>query len=107
MPDTKLFLEVKSQADGEELQKHLTDLNEWAIKWEMNFNIDKCKVMHMGENNISSPDTMLGSELAVQEEDLGVIVDESLKMPTQHAVVTKNAVKCWFCKMYFPMILYL
>lgn len=30
------------------LRKDLEALNDWSEKWQMNFNIDKCKVMHFG-----------------------------------------------------------
>ena len=46
--DTKLFWEVKTGRDWEELQKDLSKLGEWAAKWQMHFNIRKCKVMHTG-----------------------------------------------------------
>ena len=46
--DTKLFQVVKTRRDCEELQKDLSKLAEWAAKWQMHFNIRKCKVMHIG-----------------------------------------------------------
>ncbi|CAM5136677.1 unnamed protein product [Natator depressus] len=79
--DTKLLKIVKSQADCEELQKALSKLGDWATKWQMKFNIDKCKVMHIGKHHPNYTYKMMGSKLAVttQERDLGVIVDSSLK----------------------------
>ncbi|CAM5124147.1 unnamed protein product [Natator depressus] len=47
--DTKLLKIVKTKADCEELQKGLTKLSDWATKWQMKFNVDKCKVMHIGK----------------------------------------------------------
>ncbi|CAM4534756.1 unnamed protein product [Lepidochelys kempii] len=49
--DTKLLKIVKTKADCEELQKDLTKLSDLATKWQMKFNVDKCKVMHIGKNN--------------------------------------------------------
>jgi len=32
----------------------LCNLVEWSKEWQMLFNVDKCKVMHMGYNNKTS-----------------------------------------------------
>ncbi|CAM5134922.1 unnamed protein product [Natator depressus] len=90
--DTKLLKIVKSQADCEELQKNLTKLGDWATKWQMKFNVDKFKVMHIGKRNPNYTYTVMGSKLAVttQERDLGVIVDSSLKSSTQCAAAVKK-----------------
>ncbi|CAM4408569.1 unnamed protein product, partial [Caretta caretta] len=70
--DTKLLKIVK---------KDLTKLSDWATKWQMKFNVDKCKVMHTGKNNPNYTYNIMGANLATtnQEKDLGVIVDSSLK----------------------------
>ncbi|CAM4495757.1 unnamed protein product [Caretta caretta] len=92
--DTKLLKTVKSQADCDELQKDLSKLGDWATKWQMKFNVDKCKVMHIGKHNPNYTHKMMGSKLAftTQERDLGVIVDSSLKTSTQcaEAVIKVN-----------------
>ena len=58
--DTKLLKIVKTKADCEELQKDLTKLSDWATKWQMKFNVDKCKVMHIGKNNPNYTYNMMG-----------------------------------------------
>ncbi|CAM4619647.1 unnamed protein product [Caretta caretta] len=47
--DTKLIKIVKTKAGCEELQKDLTKLSDWATKWQMKFNVDKYKIMHIGK----------------------------------------------------------
>uniref|UniRef100_K7EZH3 Reverse transcriptase domain-containing protein n=1 Tax=Pelodiscus sinensis TaxID=13735 RepID=K7EZH3_PELSI len=91
--DTKLFRIVKTEADCEGLQEDLTKLSDWATKWQMKFNVDKCKVMHIGKNNPNYTYSMMGANLATtnQERDLGVIVDSSLKTSTQSAAAVKKA----------------
>ncbi|CAM4645910.1 unnamed protein product [Lepidochelys kempii] len=91
--DPKLLKIVKTKADCEELRKDLTKLSDGATKWQMKFNADKCKVMHIGKNNPSYAYNMMGANLATtnQEKDLGVIVDSSLKTSTQCAVAVKKA----------------
>ena len=40
---------VIQKADHGDLQKELAMLSVWMIKWQMEFNVDKRKVMHKGE----------------------------------------------------------
>ena len=61
----------------------LCDLNavlEWAKKWKMEFNVSKCKIMHLGHNNPMISYSMGGSNLEVTEveKDLGVLIDNKL-----------------------------
>ncbi|CAM4547301.1 unnamed protein product [Lepidochelys olivacea] len=93
--DTKLLKIIKSQADCKELQKDLSKLGDWVTKWQMKFNVDKCKIMHIGKHDPNYTYKMMESKLVVttQEKDLGVIVDSSLKISTQCAVAAKKANK--------------
>ncbi|CAM5088479.1 unnamed protein product [Eretmochelys imbricata] len=96
--DTELLKIVKTKADCKELQKDLTKLSDWATKWQMKFNVGKCKVTHIGKNNPNYTYNMMGTNLATttQEKDLGVIVDSSLKTSTQCAEQSKKQMGC--CK---------
>ena len=49
--DTKMFRRVESQEDRQKLQVHLNKLAKWADKWQMLFNNDKCKCLHIGQAN--------------------------------------------------------
>ncbi|CAM4529781.1 unnamed protein product [Caretta caretta] len=49
--DTKLLKIVKSQADCKELQMDPANLGDLVTHWQMKFNVDKCKVMHIGKHN--------------------------------------------------------
>ena len=49
--DTKLFGKVQSELDNKSLQGDLQRSFDWAKEWQMEFNIDKCKVMHIGNSN--------------------------------------------------------
>ena len=42
---------IRSESDVKDLQGDLDRLNEWVIRWQMYFNIDKCKVMNIGKEN--------------------------------------------------------
>ena len=74
-------------------QRDISKLGEWASKWQMRFNVSKCKVMHAGAKKPNFEYNLMGSELAVtkQERDLGVVVDSSMKMSTQCAATAKKA----------------
>lgn len=41
---TKLLRAVKTKHYSEELRKDLTKVSEWAVKWQMQSNANKCKV---------------------------------------------------------------
>ena len=49
---TKLCHSSRNPEEVLELQDDLNKLVHWANTWQMNFNIDKCAVMHIGHNNI-------------------------------------------------------
>ena len=59
----------------------------------MLFNVDKCKVIHVGRTNPRRDYTMEGKQLikVEEEKDLGMMVHESLKPGTQVAKAVKKA----------------
>ena len=67
----------------------------WLVDWQMLFNTNKCKVMHLGYNNPKDHYVMGTSQLqaATEETDLGVIVNEDLKRENQCIAVVKKANK--------------
>ena len=46
--DTKLWTKISKREDSESLQEDLRKLAEWSKKWLLTFNPEKCKVMHIG-----------------------------------------------------------
>ena len=50
--DTKIYGGVDSWEDRNRLQRDLERLVEWADRWQMSFNVEKCKVMHLGGHNM-------------------------------------------------------
>ena len=78
--DTKLFGIVNSLDDSQILQNELGKLTDWSHDWLMAFNVDKCKVMHIGRTSVHSKYYMNGAELGntTEEKDLGVIVADNL-----------------------------
>ena len=90
--DTKICKNVRNVEDAVTLQKDLNSLHEWATDWQMNFNTDKCAVMHVGYNNRCNQYKLGNAELKsiVKEKDLGIIIDNTLKFSEQ----CSTAVKC-------------
>ena len=68
-----------------ELQEGINKHVEWANKWQMNFNVDKCSVMHIGHNNMQGNYNMSNQQLSTtdQHRDLGIIITKDLKWQKQ------------------------
>ena len=49
--DTKVYREVCSELDAISFQSELDSIFDWSRDWGMFFNVDKCKVMHVGSRN--------------------------------------------------------
>ena len=89
--DTKLFRTVTSDHDYNTLQEDLYKLSEWATKWNMQFNYEKCKVLHLGNTNqrLSYKMDNIVLEQTSAEKDLGVVIDEKLNF-TAHVSKAVN-----------------
>merc|ERR1712055_360296 len=66
---------------------------EWANKWKMEFNVEKCKIMHLGKADPKHTYAMGGVELAetTVERDLGVLVDNCLEFDTHIKAIVNKA----------------
>ena len=91
--DTKLYARVGSQEQIALMQQSLNNCLEWGEDWQMRFNHDKCKVLHLGHGNGKFDYTLNGTPLAeVQcEKDLGVIIDQTLKPSKQCSAAAAKA----------------
>jgi len=80
--DTKVYAVVDNEIDGQRLQNDLDALGEWAVKWQMKFNLEKCKVVHYGNDSIAC---MCGQQLeeVTSKKDLGVVFSKDLKVRIQ------------------------
>ena len=91
--DPKAAGKVKNVADGERFQSDIDCMVEWADRNEMQFNVEKCKIMHLGRQNPRITYTMKGVPIAEieTEKDLGVWLEASLKPSLQCEVAAKDA----------------
>ena len=96
--DTKAGRTVHGKSDRELLQSEFDKLLEWTVKWQMEFNIGKCKVIHFGRDNPLFSYMMGGFapggivlESVTEEKDVWVIVSANLKPLAQCAKAVEKA----------------
>ena len=87
--DTK----ISSRSSQQELQRDLDTAVEWAQTWQMQFNTNKCKVMHVGHRNERAIYNMGNQRLeeVEEEKDLGVLIHRTLSVSNNCAVAVKKA----------------
>ena len=80
--DTKICGVTNTPEERTIIQGDLDRLENWAITNKMNFNREKCKVLHLGSRDgmhkYRMGNTWLDSSIC--EKDLGVLVDNKLNM---------------------------
>ena len=80
--DTKIANSVVSNEQTKEIQNNRDKLSEWRQLWQMSFNENKCKVMHLGYQNEKVKYILNGIQLkrSVDNQiDLGVTLSNNLK----------------------------
>ena len=89
--DSKIYRVLKGTRDSNVLQRDLDSIVDWSKDWLLGFNLDKCKRMHVGHNNMRREYTMESEGVRVklqetlEEKDLGVWITNDLK-PSTHCV---------------------
>ena len=92
--DAKIVQEVHNVEGRDKLREDLSRLFKWSEEWQMNFNLDKCKIMHIGNKNKVFDEYAIGGhmlEKVEEEKDLGVIINDKFKVDKQCAMVAKKA----------------
>ena len=49
--DTKLGGKILRVDDYGKIQEDLNKFSDWSEKWQMSFNVNKCKFMYIGDKN--------------------------------------------------------
>ena len=49
--DTKLYRKIAAVEDVEIIQSDIRRMYQWSMDWQMLFNAEKCKTLHIGRNN--------------------------------------------------------
>ena len=91
--DTKWGKVVENEDHRIEFQEGLDSLMKWSKDWQMDFNVDKCHIMHIGSKNKEFSYSMGGQELNCSEfeKDIGVLIQKNLKPSLQCAKAAKTA----------------
>ena len=86
------------------IQTDLDALSEWTSEMKMNFNLSKCKVMHMGANNPQKKYYMKyndGTEYQIKSvqvhRDLGLFIDNNLTFSEHVDTLTRRAMRIITC----------
>ena len=84
----------QSSEDNRKLQCDLDKLSDWTEKWQLYFNTDKCKSLHIGRTNKRQVYQMNGNSLdqVMEEKDLGVIIDHELKFQQKQLHPSKKRI---------------
>ena len=79
--DTKTARTVRNIEEQQKMQRLIDRLGEWSIRWDMRFNVDKCKVFHAGRSNSRFEYNLYGQSLQTTEaeKDVGVILTPDLR----------------------------
>jgi len=93
--DTKIFRQMRDMRDNMRMQSDLDKLVEWAEKWQMQFNVSKCKVMYVGQTNPRFSYSMSNNGLQVVETEKGlrVMISSDLKCSQQCNYAYKKAIR--------------
>ena len=94
--NTKIFRRIDSENDREVLQRDLDRLVLWSEVWQMRFmrfNVDKCKMMHLGRGNCGGSYVMNRGILGAvcEERDLGVRITNDINASAHYAYVCSRA----------------
>ena len=91
--DTKLYRKITSIDDADAIQNDLRTMYKWSVDWQMLFNVEKCKTLHIGTHNLHY-DYFIGDNLldsTKEENDLGVLINPALSCSKHCARAAKRA----------------
>ena len=91
--DTKWGTVVESAEDRAYFQAGLDSLQAWADTWQMQYNVDKCHILHVGKDNVKHQYHLGGRivEASKFEKDVGVLINDDLKPSLQCAKAANKA----------------
>ena len=92
--DTIVYLTINSQSDAQTLQDDLLKLEQWESDWSMEFNPDKCEVIHVSKKNtLIFPYKLHNTELKSTENTkyLGVTISNDFNWKPHIENMTSKA----------------
>ena len=94
--DAKKFQEVDEYQHAVNFQNDINSLTEWADHWKLEFNVSKCKIMHLGKTSMEAQYYMEVDKCKIpvqgveSEKDLGVRIDSGLNFKLHIGFVTQD-----------------
>ena len=95
--DTKLIQSISTLADHAQLQTDLDNLAKWCDAWQLNFNANKCKVIHFGWTTHSYGGYYLLLDSVDCYKDLGILFDTGLKFHQHSSEAAMKANRILTC----------
>ena len=99
--DTAVYLTVQGKNDSDRLQRNLDYLQEWEVKWDMEFSPSKCQVIHItrSRNPIKNKYMMHGQILDSVDNAryLGVDIADDLNYKVE--MIQKRSIR-WILNSY-------
>ena len=85
-----MFKRLESQEDRHKLQVDLNKLVQWADKWQMLFNKDKCKCLHIGQANAKKNYPLAVLLSTERDKDVWVVVSSDMKVSEQCGIAARK-----------------
>ena len=94
--DAKIFKLISSSLDAINLQTDIDAMVNWAKVWKLQYNVAKCKVLHLGISNQQygyrmEHDNSSTLQSVTEERDLGVIIDDKLNFDQHIGNIVRKA----------------
>jgi len=97
--DAKIQRKMIDERSAAALQEDLNKVHQWSQKWQMEFNTNKCSVIHMGNSQKRNRTTYKLGEEELQkvdkEKDLGIIITKNLDPGEHIANIVRKAYAFW------------
>jgi len=98
--DTKLYSVISCYNDSTRFQQDLDQVANWSMKWQLKFNIDKCRHMQVG-HELSTSYTLINDfdggrtvlDKTTDEKDLGIWCSNTLSPSLQCHKATAKAMR--------------
>ena len=89
--DTKIGRQISSEQKAMVLQGELNRMHKWAVKWQMDFNINKCSTLYVGRHNTRNIYTLDKVDIGKSncEKEVGALVNQDLRSREQ-CISAKN-----------------
>lgn len=98
MDDTKIYNTPDTKSEVSQLQYDINNAVTWSQVWQLPFNSDKCKIMHIGKSNpnvryniINQYGNQSDLDTVTEEKDLGVLFDPNLRFNKHIEGIIKKA----------------